>query len=79
MDGQKNRYNDDEKIDRWILFFLDCMLTLIQRLENKYETYKKLEKELNDRQKEVLKFIENVKMTTIGSIEKAFKITLEIH
>jgi len=72
MDGQKNRYSEDEKIDKWILFFLDCMVTLIHRLEKKYETYKKLEKELNERQKEVLKFIEEVKITTIGNIERAF-------
>ena len=73
MDGQKNRYNDNEKIDKWILFFLDCMIILIKRLEKKYETYKKLEKELNERQKEVLSFIKQEKITTIGRISKAFK------
>jgi Fic family protein len=73
MDGQKNRYNDNEKIDKWILFFLDCMVTLIKRLEKKYETYNKLEKELNERQKEVLKFIEKTKIVSISDVEKAFK------
>jgi Fic family protein len=73
MDGQKNRYNNNEKIDKWILFFLDCMVTLIKRLEKKYETFTKLEKELNERQKEVLKFIEETKIVSISDVEKAFK------
>ncbi|KAA1239307.1 Fic family protein [Aquimarina sp. RZ0] len=72
MDGQKNRYNENEKIDKWIVFFLDCMVTLIQRLEKKYETYKKLEKELNERQKEVLEFIKEIKKVSISDLEKAF-------
>lgn len=72
MDGQKNRYTEDEKVDKWILFFLDCMVMLIQRLEKKYEVYKKLEKELNQRQKEVLKFIEKTKKVSISDVEKAF-------
>lgn len=73
MDGQKNRYNEKEKIDQWILFFLDCMVTLISRLEVKYETYKKLEKELNDRQKEVLKFVEEHRKVSIGDIDKSLE------
>lgn len=72
MEGQKNRYKEEEKIDGWILFFLDCMVTLIHRLEQKYETYKKLEKELNARQKEVLKFIEETKKVSISDLEKVF-------
>lgn len=42
MDGQKNRYKENERIDSWVLFFMDCLITLIQRLEAKYETYSKL-------------------------------------
>ena len=44
MDKKTDIVLEDEKIDKWIVFFLDCMVTLIQRLEKKYETYKKLEK-----------------------------------
>lgn len=73
MDGQKNRYKENERIDKWILFFLDCMVSLIQRLEIKYEMYQKLEKELNDRQKDVLEFIKEHKKVSIGDIESAFK------
>ena len=57
MDGQKNRYKKTELINKWIVFFLECMVTLIQRLEAKYETYNKLEKVLNKRQQTILKLV----------------------
>ena len=71
MDGQKNRYKKEELIDKWILFFLDCMVTLIQRLEAKYETYNKLNKELNERQQNILKLIKKKKSISIKEIENA--------
>lgn len=73
MDGQKDRYTEKEKIDKWILFFLDCMVTLIKRLEVKYEQYNKLSKELNERQIAVLEFIKQQKRIRISDLEKAFK------
>jgi len=69
MDGQKNRHNEEEKIDKWILFFLDCMVTLIQRLEAKYATYSQLERALNERQQKVLQFIKKHKTAQIGEVE----------
>ncbi|MEQ8811360.1 MAG: Fic family protein [Imperialibacter sp.] len=73
MEGQKNRYKKTEKIDRWILFFLDCLSTLIKRLEAKYELYSKLTKELNERQQSVLEFIKKQKAARMSEIEEAFK------
>ena len=73
MEGQKNRHTDQEKIDKWILFFMDCMVTLIQRLEAKYATYSQLEKGLNARQQKVLEFIENQKTAQLNEIEKALQ------
>lgn len=73
MDGQKNRYKKDELIDKWILFFLDCIILLINRLEFKYETYNKLKKELNERQQTVLQYIRKHKTITISEIDKVFK------
>lgn len=71
MEGQKNRYSEQEKIDQWILFFLDCLATLIKRLEVKYETYSKLTKELNDRQREVLEFIQQRQVVQVSEVEQA--------
>jgi len=73
MDGQKNRYEESEKIDKWVLFFLDCLVTLIQRLEAKYAVYSKLSKDLNERQKSVLEFVKQQKKVQMSDIEAAFK------
>ncbi len=73
MEGQKNRYKEDEKIDKWILFFLDCMVTLIYRLETKYELYSKLKKDLNERQQELIRFIKKQKKVQIRDVEEAFE------
>ena len=73
MDGQKNRYKETEKIDRWVLFFLDCLATLIKRLEAKYELYSKLSKDLNERQQGVLEFVKKQKKVQMSEVEEAFK------
>ena len=73
MEGQKNRYKEAEKIDQWILFFLDCLVTLIKRLEAKYEVYSKLTKDLNERQKSVLEFVKKQKKVQMSEVEEAFK------
>ncbi len=73
MEGQKNRYQETERIDKWILFFLDCLVTLIKRLEAKYEAYKKLSKDLNERQKAVLAFVKKEGEVRMSEVEKAFK------
>jgi Fic family protein len=71
MDGQKNRGKKEELIDKWILFFLDCMVTLIQRLEAKYATYSQLEKGLNQRQQKILQLLKKNKKAPLKDIDKA--------
>ena len=71
MEGQKNRDTEAEKTDKWIVFFLDCMIILIKRLEAKYSTYSQLEKALNPRQKTVLELIKEKKTAQINEIETA--------
>ncbi|MBK7173333.1 MAG: Fic family protein [Bacteroidales bacterium] len=51
MDGQKDRYSDSERINSWVLYFLDSLQTLIQRLEQKYDVFKSKGGYLNERQK----------------------------
>ena len=55
--GQKNRSAKKEKIDAWILFFLDCLQEMIDLLKKKYDVYKDKGGYLNPRQKEVLEVI----------------------
>jgi Fic family protein len=71
MDGQRKRNTADEKIDKWLLFFLEAVIHLTQRLEAKYETYSKLDKALNERQQSILKLIKKGKMVSIKEIEMA--------
>lgn len=69
MEGQKDRYNGKEKIDQWIFYFLDSLITLTQRLEAKYETYSKLKTVLNERQRKVLEFMKEHETAQVGEIE----------
>jgi Fic family protein len=57
MEGQKNRYSENERIDKWMLFFLQSMESLIHRLEKKYDVYKSKGGYLNERQKKIKEFI----------------------
>ncbi len=57
MTGQKNRYKNEEKIDQWIVFFLDCIAGLITKLEIKYAAFSKKGAYLNERQKAILAVI----------------------
>lgn len=72
MDGQKNRGKAEERIDKWILFFMECMVLLTQRLEAKYATYSQLEKGLNERQKKIIQLLKKNKKAQIKDIDKAF-------
>lgn len=71
MQGQKDRYQEEEKIDAWLIFFLKCMVDLTEKLKAKYATYSKIKLALNDRQKSILAFIKKEKTTKIGAIEAA--------
>ncbi len=69
MEGQNSRYTEEERIDRWVLFFLDSLITLTKKLEVKYATYSKLKTGLNERQQQVLEYIREHKTAKVGEIE----------
>lgn len=71
MDGQKDRYSEDERIDKWIIFFLTCLETLIKRLEQKYDVFKSKGGYLNDRQKRMKDFIEKEQPIKLADLAKA--------
>jgi predicted HTH transcriptional regulator len=71
METQKHRGTDDEILDRWVVFFLDCLIDLTNKLEGKYNTYNSLKSSTNDRQKQVLSYIEEHKTIQIKDLEKA--------
>lgn len=70
MEGQKNRYTKKERIDNWVLYFLDSMSILIQRLEKKYEIYKDTKIYLNERQKQLKELIIKYQPVKIGDLMK---------
>jgi len=70
MDGQKNRYNDQERIDKWMIFFLESLIELTSRLDVKYETYSKLKILLNERQQQIVAYIKEEQTAKIKGIEE---------
>jgi Fic family protein len=59
MQGQKDRYQDTERIDEFLLFFLNSICELHSKLEEKMTAYRKIGGYLNERQKEIVYFIKN--------------------
>jgi Fic family protein len=74
IEGQKNRGKENELMDGWIIFFLDCLIELTQRLEEKYKRYSKLETALNERQQAILQYAQERKILQIGELERQLKI-----
>lgn len=70
MDGQKNRYKKEERIEKWVLFFLESLIELTKRLEDKYDTYSKLKVGINERQQKLLAFVKTKVPTQINEIEE---------
>jgi Fic family protein len=71
MIGQKYRFTKKEKIDTWILFFLDCLQEMIDLLNKKYDVYKDQGGYLNPRQKKVLEVIRSNQPVKFGDIAAA--------
>jgi len=74
MEGQKDRHMENERINSWILFFLECLIVLTQRLEAIYDTFSKLKTSLNERQQAVIGYIKERKNAQVGEIESQLKI-----
>lgn len=71
MDGQKDRYLENECINSWIIFFLTSLETLIQRLEQKYDVFKSKGGYLSERQKKIKDFIEKEQPIKLSDLVKA--------
>jgi len=59
MNGQKNRGTDNDRIDLWLIFFLESLKKLTEKLEQKYNVFKSKGGYLNVRQKLLKEFISN--------------------
>ena len=75
MSGQQHRGSKEEIINEWIIFFLEILEASIIKLEDRYAEIKDKKSYLNDRQKELLTFIqenEPVKISDITSSLTAY-------
>ena len=68
MNGQKNRYLENERIDAWLIFFFDCLVALTQRLDAKYNSFKAKGGYLNNRQKEILEFVKTNQPVKVSDV-----------
>lgn len=72
MNGQKDRGTDNERIDSWLIFFLESLKTLTEKLEQKYDVFKSKGGYLNDRQRQIKDFITNNQPIKISDLAKQF-------
>ncbi|MFV0345691.1 MAG: Fic family protein [Bacteroidales bacterium] len=72
MDGQKNRNSNAERIDKWLLFFLDSISILTHKLEDKYDVFKSKGGYLNERQKAIKQYIEKNQAVKVSDISTYF-------
>jgi Fic family protein len=73
ISGQRNRKTKNERIDKWLLFFLESLVTLTEKLEQKYNIFKSKGGYLNDRQKQIKTFITAAQPVKISDIANHFK------
>ncbi len=77
MNGQKNRGTNNERIDLWMIFFLESLKTLTEKLEQKYDIFKSKGAYLNVRQKLIKEFVSNNDPIKVSDLAKEFpKISL---
>ncbi len=73
MEGQKNRNKENESISKWVLYFLDKLNVLTQRLDEKYDVFKSKGGYLNERQKEIKEYLKENQPLKISDLAKRFK------
>jgi Fic family protein len=73
MTGQKNRGKKTEKIDQWLIYFLQGITRLTQKLDQKYEAFKSKGAYLTERQKQLKVYIEKKQPLKVSDIAKQFK------
>ena len=72
MCGLKNRNTDEECIDKWLIFFLDSLKLLTEKLEQKHKVFKSKGGYLNKRQKQIRDFIVQNQPLKVGDLSDQF-------
>jgi Fic family protein len=72
MSGQRNRNTKKERIDRWLIFFLESLKSLTEKLEQKYSVFKSKGGYLNERQKQIKDFMTKHQPLKVGDLSAHF-------
>jgi Fic family protein len=72
MTAQRKRITQNDVIDKWLLFFLESMKALTEKLDKKYDVFKQKGGYLNERQKILKEFIVEQKTLKISDLTVAF-------
>ncbi len=72
MSAQRNRGTENERIDKWMIFFLESLKTLTEKLEQKYNVFKSKGGYLNERQKQLKEFISANQPLKVGDLSVQF-------
>ena len=70
MDGQKDRYTNEENISNWIIYFLKMLHESIDILESRFEKIKNTKSYLIDRQLKILEYVKYNEPVKISDIVK---------
>jgi len=72
MTAQRKRITQEDVIDKWLLFFLESLKTLTEKLDKKYNVFKQKGGYLNERQKMLKEFIVEQKTVKVADLSVAF-------
>ena len=72
MTAQRKRITKTDIIDKWLLFFLESLKILTEKLDKKYDVFKQKGGYLNERQKMLKEFIIEQKTVKIADLAVAF-------
>ena len=72
MTAQRKRITQEDIIDKWLLFFLESLKTLTEKLDKKYDVFKQKGGYLNERQKMLKEFIVEQRTVKVADLSVAF-------
>jgi len=72
MTAQRKRVTQEDIIDKWLIFFLESLKALTEKLDKKYDLFKQKGGYLNERQKMLKEFIVRQGTVKMGDLSAAF-------
>jgi len=73
MGGQKNRNKENENISGWIIYFLDKLKQLTEKLDEKYKHLEEKRNYLSPRQKKIKEYVKENQPVKFSDIANNFK------